>query len=218
MKRLLLVALMVLVSLVGTVGVSGAVDKEIQTVITQLQDIKQTLSAISNTVSALQARANPATGAVTELQATVNDGVQGKPMMYYLTKNSFDGGDAITACDSGFHMASISEIQDPSHLQYAMSNSSAYVPARDEGSEPPAALDGWVRTGLPSAGPDPFSRSDDCDLYTTRSIVVSGTTVHLLSLWDVDAPNTNPDPVRWWLSSATTCASNLRVWCAEDPE
>jgi len=200
---------MVLMTLVGMVGFSRSAESQNDT---------PTMSAISNAVSALQAKANPTTGAVTELEATVNAGVQVKPKMYYLTRNIFDGGDAIKACDSGFHMSSISEIQDPSHLQYAMSNSSAYVPARDEGSEPPAALDGWVRTGLPSAFLDPFSRSDDCDLYTTRSIAVSGTTVHLLSLWDVDVPNTNPDPVRWWISSATTCASNLRVWCVEDPE
>ena len=85
MKRLLLVALMVLVNLVGAVGVSGAADKEIQTVITQLQDIQQTLSGVSNEVSALQARANPTTGAVTELQATV--GAEYEYTSWYLPAN-----------------------------------------------------------------------------------------------------------------------------------
>ena len=52
MKRLLLVAVMVLVSLIGMVGFSHA----------------------GNAVGALQATANPTTGAVTEPPATVNAG------------------------------------------------------------------------------------------------------------------------------------------------
>ena len=84
MKRLLLVALMVLVSLVGTVGVSGAADKEIQTVIRQLQDMQQTLSAMSNTISALQAKAKTTDGAVTDLPATVNAGNEYEYTSWYL--------------------------------------------------------------------------------------------------------------------------------------
>ena len=87
MKRLLLVALMVLVSLVGTVGVSGAADKEIQTVIRQLQDMQQTLSAMSNTISALQAKAKTTDGAVTELPATVSGGSEYEYTSWYLPAN-----------------------------------------------------------------------------------------------------------------------------------
>ena len=58
MKRLLSVALMVLATLVGVLGVSGAATDP--------------ASAISNAVSTLQATANPTTGAVTEPPATVN--------------------------------------------------------------------------------------------------------------------------------------------------
>jgi hypothetical protein len=57
--------------------------------------------------------------AVAEPPAPVNAGLPAKPKMYYLTVTGFTGVDAITACDSGFHMASLSEIQDPSNVQYA---------------------------------------------------------------------------------------------------
>jgi len=84
MKRLLLVALMVVVSLVGTVGVSGAADKQIQTVITQLQDIQQTLGAMSNTISALQAKAKTTS---TELPAAVSGGSEYEYTSWYLPAN-----------------------------------------------------------------------------------------------------------------------------------
>jgi len=104
MKRLLLVPLMVLVTLVGMVVFSQA----------------------SDTVSGLQASANSASDAISILQATGNAGVPVKPKMYYLTTKYFDGVDATTACDSGFHMASLSEIQDPSSVQYAPRRTPAY--------------------------------------------------------------------------------------------
>ena len=66
MKRLLSVALMVLVSLVGMVGVSRAEDKTIQTVITQLQNIRMVAH---------------------EQPSTVNARVPIKHKMYYLTRD-----------------------------------------------------------------------------------------------------------------------------------
>ena len=65
MKRLLLVAIMVLVSLVGMVGFSRA----------------------GNAVGALQATANPTTGAVTEPPATVNAGTEYNWTAYYYPNN-----------------------------------------------------------------------------------------------------------------------------------
>lgn len=225
MKRLLLVALMVLVTLVGMVGVRSAAGQNESDVITQLQNIQQTLSAVSYDVSALQSTTNPTTGALTELLETVNAGVPAKAKMYYLTRNSFDGGDAITACDSGFHMASLFELRGPTELQYATSLSSAYVPARDQGSGPPTPHDGWVRPGFSAALPADLLRgSDNCDFWTTRALEVFGTTVHRPTLNNYDPDTYYDDSItytemdRWWIASATTCAANVRVWCLEDPE
>jgi len=166
MKRLLLVAVMVLVSLVGMVGFSlagnavsalQATAKATNGAVTELPgtvnagdeyrtyyDPKEAFIDLPGTVNAgdeyrayydpkeafidLPGTVNAGDGypayydpkeAFIDLPGTVNAGLLAKPKMYYLTVTGFAGGDAITACDSGFHMASISEIQDPSNLQYA---------------------------------------------------------------------------------------------------
>ena len=82
-----------------------------------MKNIQQSLDAVSYAVSALQTTANPTTGAVNELLETVYDldtvydwdtvydlekvyaGVPARAKMYYITKNTFDGSDAIKACD-----------------------------------------------------------------------------------------------------------------------
>jgi len=114
-------------------------------------------SRAGNAVSALQATAKATNGAVTEPPATVNAGTEynwtayyypnneavieppatvnaGVPAqrkMYYLTLTSFTGDDAIMACDSGFHMASLSEIQDPSSVQYATRSTTSSITVYD---------------------------------------------------------------------------------------
>src|SRR5262245_60366073 len=62
---------------------------------------------------------------------------------FYLTKDGFQGNAVLTACDAGFHMASLWEIHDPSNLQY---DTRGFTLA-DAGSGPPAVL-GWIRTGI----------------------------------------------------------------------
>ena len=62
---------------------------------------------------------------------------------YYLTSVSVPGDAALTACDPGFHMASLWEIHDTSNLQY---DTGRGLTQDDSGSGPPAAL-GWIRTG-----------------------------------------------------------------------
>jgi len=225
MKRLLLlVALIVLVTLVGRVGFSRA----------------QTLSPINNAVSALQASANPTTGAVTELPETVNDGVlcnphfedrcgkvielpatvnggvQVKPKVYYLSKNSFDGGDAIKACDLGFHMASISEIQDPSNLQYANKSTTASDSLVDDQSKgPPLFHMGWVRSGVyPSSG---FVY--DCEDFRDKYETQLGTTLALYDLpFNSDTTQPASYPTKGWYTTRYTCSQPEPVWCVEDPE
>jgi hypothetical protein len=65
---------------------------------------------------------------------------------YYLTQNLFTGANALTACEPGFHMASLWEIFDTSNLQYDTTR--GYTRA-DSGNGPPQNDDdlGWVRTG-----------------------------------------------------------------------
>ena len=201
MKRLLLVALMILVTLVGMVGFSR--------------------------------------------DATA------KPKMYYLTVTDFTGGDAVTACDSGFHMASLSEIQDPSTVQYATRSTTVYdsvVALTDSPpsnrsitrratvqdslvaltDSPPQASDpysdqypehtGWVRTEA-----DPLTGFGyNCDVWRSSSDQQSGTTMTRRSLWGENnglSLYQEPDPAAWWQSTRTaSCAQPEFVWCVEDPE
>jgi len=229
MKRLLLVALMILVSLVGMVGFSRDAESQNDT---------PTMSAISNAVSALQATAKatngavtqpPATvnagteynwtayyypnnGAVTEPPATVNAGVPAKPRMYYLTVTGFTGGDAITACDSGFHLASISEIQNPSDLQYANRSTTAYD---DEGFVPPSDHMGWVRTdSFPLVGVP-----DYCDFRMSSSDQQSGTTMSRRTLWHHPSTELHASAApSWWYTTQVSISQPESVWCVGDPD
>ena len=219
MKRLLLVALTVLVTLVGMVGFSRA----------------------GNTVEALQATANPTTGAVTEppatvnagteynwtayydpnsgpvteLPATVNAGVPAKAKMYFLTKNSFIGGEAITACDPGFHMASLSEIQDPSSLQYADRSTAAYESLVDgQRLGPPSDHMGWVRTGgYPLTG-----FPDNCNFWQSSSDQQRGTTMSLSPILGDANPELHASDPMWWHKVQQMCSLEEPVWCVEDPD
>ena len=213
MKRLLLVALMVLVSLVGMVSFSRA-DK--------LQNIQQSMCPVIEciSVSALQSTTNPTTGAVTELLETVNDGVPARAKMYYLTATGFTGGDAITACHSGFHMASISEIQDPGNLQYVTMSTPAYdSPAYDLGDQglgPTFDRMGWVRTGAyPLTG-----FPDNCNFWQSSSDRQFGTTMSLRSpIWGDSYMDPDPfssDPTTWWHQIQQMCSLPQHVWCVEN--
>ncbi len=195
MKRLLLVAVMVLVSLVGMVGFSRA----------------------GNAVSALQATANPTTGAETVLLQPVNTGIQVKPKVYYLTVTGFTGGDAITACDSGLHMASISEIQDLSNLQYANMSIIAYDSlVDDQRLGPPSDHTGWVRTGsiLLAGGPD------YCDFSMSSFDQQTGTTLSLnTQVWGDSYMDPYPVDIEpGWHFKQIAYNRPQRVWCVEEPE
>ena len=181
MKRLLLVALMVLMTLIGMVGFSRA----------------------GNTVIALQ--------------ATGNHGLSAKPNLYYLTATGFTGDDAITACDSGFHMASLSEIQDPSKVQYAPGHKPVYD-YFDQVTDQFPDHTGWVRTEA-----DPLTGLvDNCDVWRSSSDQQSGTTMTRRSLRGENNGHSlyeESDPTAWWQSTRTaSCSQPEFVWCVEDPE
>jgi len=185
---------MVLVTLVGMVGFSRA----------------------DNEVTALLETPNAISGAVSTQQATVNAGDPASAKMYYLTENSFYGGYAITACDSGFHMASISEIQDPSSLQYATRSTPAYdAPAYDQGFGPPLNHMGWVRPGAYMQ----TDFGDSCDVSQSSSDQQSSTTMSLYSFW-FDAKPFLPAsaPMSRWHMAQHTCSQPEPVWCVEDSE
>ena len=228
MKRLLLVAVMVLVSLVGMVSFSRAAESQNDT---------PTMSAMSNTVSTLQEK--------------VNDGVSARAKRYYLTASGFTDADAITACDSGFHIASISEIQNPSNLQFR--GTPAFdSPAYDQKLGPPLDTIGWVRSGgnvQPEIGHEVdygvYYEADykivpkDIDygvyyeadygayygleiyysVYQSLSDPQHQPELRCSALW-YDARSSQPasDPTVTAHVIRDSCSQPERVWCVEDPK
>lgn len=118
---------------------------------------------------------------------------------FYLTVEEHKGRAALTACASGFHMASLWEIFDPSDLDYdtALGRTEA-----DSGSGPPSA-DGWVRTGEA-----PFNAH--CEVWTSDG---SGVQARLApsSTWDDPATVVSP-----WVVTLNDCFFADPVWCVED--
>jgi hypothetical protein len=141
---------------------------------------------------------------------------------YYLTNTTVRGDGALTACTSGFHMASLWEISEPSTLQY---ETAFAFTAPDSGSGPPT-LDGlgirargWVRTGYKSDSGVNVPGIDNCDVWTTgtNGVALSGTTVRLSFDWRDPAGGGDPvSGISPWVAERWDCGIQLRVWCIED--
>ena len=127
---------------------------------------------------------------------------------YYLTNTAHDGNEVLTACASGFHMASLWEIQDPTDLRY--DNSLGFSRA-DSGSGPPSGTFGWIRTGWDSDEAS-FTGSSNCRAYTSDSPFGEGSVVALDRIWRSDqAGKISP-----WTASGGLCFEPIRVWCVQD--
>jgi hypothetical protein len=129
---------------------------------------------------------------------------------YYLTKNDYNGADADTACASGYHMASLWEILDPSNLKY---DTDLGMVRDDSGQGPPTFpyFGGWVRTGYydnTSATPG----MGNCDAWISSSSGDYGTTAYLPNDWEAG------QDIHVWEVDTATCdtAVFLRVWCVAD--
>jgi hypothetical protein len=122
------------------------------------------------------------------------------PRKYYLTKGTFDGSRALTACANGFHMASMWEIHDPSNLRYA---SLIGFLDDDSGSGPPANREGWVRTG--ASADDSGAAGVNCNVWTTTG--GEGTVAKLDFLETTTYP---------WASRDDGCNIANRVWCVQN--
>src|SRR5262245_44541309 len=71
------------------------------------------------------------------------------PKTFYVTVDTFQGNQALTACDPGFHMASLWEIHNTCNLSY---DAARGLTRDDSGDGPPSAGSGWVRTGSSASG------------------------------------------------------------------
>ena len=133
-----------------------------------------------------------------------------KPRQFYLTRDTATGSQALNACQSGFHMASLWEIFDVTNLKY----DTARGEIRADSARP-----------NPTKGKARGRASDpnNCAAWTTSDPSSYGTMVALGGLWETGlrpAPPANTDSIESysvpWVSAAESCGFRLRVWCVQD--
>jgi hypothetical protein len=130
---------------------------------------------------------------------------------YFLSLNQVNGAQALTACESGFHMASRWELMDLSGLEY---DGSRGLSLADSGTGPPipdgtsSAAVGWARTGGP---PDSSGQgSANCSGWTDATSSSFGFSPFLQVLWGNGLQDTA------WGGLQTSCNGLRHVWCIED--
>jgi hypothetical protein len=126
---------------------------------------------------------------------------------FYQTKGQYDGSEASTACEEGYHMASLWEIADPSNLKY---NTALGISWQDSGSGPPAIDYGWVRTGYVNYTSYGAGEAN-CDAWSSDSYSHWGTVVVLPWDWTAEW-----DDMNVWTASVIECGYSQFVWCIED--
>ncbi|AMY10657.1 hypothetical protein LuPra_03896 [Luteitalea pratensis] len=133
--------------------------------------------------------------------AAIESSVAGlKPRRFYLTQeDTFDGATVLGACATGFHMASIFEVSEPSTLRYDTELGYRNV---DSGSGPPIHRGGWIRTGRDTTPGFPAH----CTVWTNNSPANVGTSA-MLRFESRLVP---------WESKLEFCNQAGRVWCVQD--
>lgn len=132
-----------------------------------------------------------------------------KAKKFYLTQDSFTGSQALTACEKGFHMASLWEVLDVTSLEY---DTDRGFTQDDSGDGPPSKVSGWIRTGMPNNNATQIPGWDNCNGYTTDT--GTGTVIMLNPSWaamptNISNPWTPGGPV-------SDCQFPWPVWCVQD--
>ena len=125
---------------------------------------------------------------------------------YYMTQGSYSGPNALTACASGYHMASLWEIVDPSNLEY---NTSLGFTRNDSGQGPPTFYWSWVRTGYFSSVANTAGEGN-CNGWVSESNSDYGTMANLPSNW------VGGQDINVWQAGTYFCDASLNVLCVED--
>ena len=125
---------------------------------------------------------------------------------FYLAPSVDTAPQAMGACASGYHFASLWEILDTSNLVYDTALGMV-PPGTDMGSGPPAGLGGWVRTGYASSNENTPGQGN---CYSWQLDNGFGTIARLVSNW-----STGGDMYVWDAETAP-CGNAGYVWCVED--
>jgi len=134
-----------------------------------------------------------------------------RPRNFYLTKaQTHNGATALSACDTGYHMASLWEIHDPTNLRY---DTGRGLTADDSGFGPPSFIFGWIRS---AASTTAFISSSSCKIWTSAGegqlgILAALDYYHIAS--QPVAPATGISP---WTTAFAFCDNSRPVWCVQD--
>ena len=126
------------------------------------------------------------------------------PRHFYVTKTFHDGSHVFGSCVSGYHVASLWEIHEPSNLSY---NTTLGITTADSGQGAPVDIPGYFRTGF---APDPGL---NCNAWTTNSSAASGFAVTLPQVSGSSGFITQTAP---WVEISESCDSRLPVWCVQN--
>jgi hypothetical protein len=154
---------------------------------------------------------------VADVETIVSAAIAGaEPRKYYISDTEYSADDALTACTTGYHFASIFEILEPSHLKYATSEADAQSRA-DSGEGPPTLSFGWIRTGFNSSG-STIPGYANCNTWASISSGARGTVVMLSSNWDDPTLSDTYNQVFGspWYTYDALCNTTHSVWCVED--
>jgi hypothetical protein len=131
----------------------------------------------------------------------------------YLTKETYDGSQALFACAAGYHMASLWGIREPSNLRY---DTALELATEDSGSGPPTGklASGRIRTGL-SAVTSGNVAVANCNGWSNNASIDFGAAVDLSADWGGFAHPSSP--MAPWESIVFNCDNHdhVRVWCLQ---
>jgi hypothetical protein len=130
---------------------------------------------------------------------------------YYMTANTHNGANALSACADGYHMASLWEIYDTSNLSY---NTSLGKTTGDSGLGPPTYDPGWVRTGwIGIQSGQNKSGIANCVAWMSANGSLYGSVARVQPDWENDhGPYLFPN----WQTATYTCDTYMHVWCVEN--
>jgi hypothetical protein len=136
---------------------------------------------------------------------------------YYRTATSYLPTEAITACATGYHFASLWELLDPSNLEYAGELPDASAIEDDMGEGPPTGgpypRHGWVRTGH-NDDVSAVAGQANCNTWDSTSDTEYGTSAGLTLDW-LSATSYKAD-ISVWDVGILSCDTSYGVWCVED--
>ncbi len=127
---------------------------------------------------------------------------------FYATKSNYSTNHTLTACASGYRMASLWEILDVSNLIYDYTLSAAATKA-DDGHGPPSYWNGWVRTGYDNSNSS-TTGTGNCKNWSSVSASDHGVSVRLSRTWE-----TAPGDIGVWDATSFTCNYDGPVWCVK---